>query len=49
MRRQLRENPDPTYGGGLRTVLAAVHIHGIRAVLGSLAHKGELPDNESGA
>jgi hypothetical protein len=49
MRRQLRENPDPTYGGGLRTVLAAVHTHGIRAVLGSLAHKGALPDNKSGA
>lgn len=43
LRRRLRENPDPVYGGGFRIVHAAVVRNGIAAVLTSLTEVGELP------
>lgn len=43
MRRQMRLNPDPVYGGGLRAVHSAVETNGIRAVLYSLTRTGALP------
>jgi hypothetical protein len=44
LRRRLRENPDPVYGVGFRTVRDAATRHGVSAVLTSLARTGSLPD-----
>jgi hypothetical protein len=43
LRSQLRANPDPVYGGGFRTVHAAVDRHGIENVFTSLLTNGALP------
>lgn len=43
LRRRLRENPDPTYGGGFRKVHASATKYGVAAVMGSLARHGRLP------
>ena len=43
LRSQLRANPEPVYGGGFRTVHAAVDRHGIENVLTSLLTRGALP------
>ena len=43
LRSQLRADPDPVYGGGFRTVHAAVDRHGIENVLTSLLTNGALP------
>lgn len=43
LRRRLRENPDPIYGEGFRTVHAAARRHGVVAVMESLTRQGRLP------
>jgi hypothetical protein len=43
LRARLRDNPDPVYGAGFRTVAAATQRHGVAAVLTSLAGRSILP------
>ncbi|GAA2634610.1 hypothetical protein GCM10010399_79070 [Dactylosporangium fulvum] len=43
LREQCHANPDPVYGGGFRTVHAAVQTHGISVVLDRLLRTGALP------
>lgn len=44
LRSQLRDNPDPVYGQGFRSVHAAVARHGIDAVFDAVCAHGRLPD-----
>lgn len=43
LRRTIRENPDPVYGGGFRLVYEATSSHGINAVVRELGRSGHLP------
>ncbi|MGW4210932.1 protein DA1 [Lentzea sp. NPDC004789] len=43
LRDRMRHNPNPVYGAGFRLVHGSVRMHGMAAVLSSLARTGGLP------
>lgn len=47
--REMMNNPDPVYGGGLRLVSESVGHHGLTAVVASLVDAGQLPAGRSRA